>query len=255
MSLISILVAILPVFLIGLFIYKNDILKEPSDLLIKLFLGGVSSCFPAVILEMVVLLVFPSEDNMNFIQMLLYVFIGIALIEELCKWVFVYKISYKHHEFDTLYDMVVYASFVSLGFACFENILYVTSTDLLTGIVRAVSAVPGHVCDGIFMGSYLALAKLNEERGNYKLSKKYKWLSLFIPVFLHGVYDFCLFWDNPLFIFIFLIFVMVVFITCYRKIKVFSKDNISFKYKNNYCIKCGLSVSSNYCPRCGNKNY
>ena len=56
--------------------------------------------------------------------------------------------------------MIVYASFVALGFACFENILYVSDSGIVTGLIRAVTAVPGHVCDGILMGSYLALAKL-----------------------------------------------------------------------------------------------
>ena len=85
--------------------------------------------------------------QMNFIQLLFYVFVVIALVEEASKWFFVYKISYNHNEFDSLYDMIVYASFVALGFACFENILYVYSSGIVTGFVRAVSAVPGHVCE------------------------------------------------------------------------------------------------------------
>lgn len=254
MNVLSIIIAILPIVLIGLFIYKNDKLKEPPELLFKLFLGGVASCFPAALLEICIALLFPAESEMNFIQMFLYVFIAIALVEEVCKWFFVYKISYNHNEFDTLYDMIVYSAFVALGFACFENILYVSSSGLLTGVIRAISAVPGHVCDGIFMGSYLALSKLNYEKGNYKLSKKYKTLSLVIPIITHGIYDFCVFWDNPLFILIFIVFVITIFIICFRKVMEISRNNINFKYKNSYCTKCGIKVSSPYCPRCGNKN-
>lgn len=254
MSLFAIFVSVLPVILIGLFIYKNDKIKEPTDLLFKLFFGGVASCFPAVLLEFAIGSLFPAEESMNFMQMFLYVFINIALVEEVCKWFFVYKLSYNHKEFDTLYDMVVYASFASLGFACFENILYVSSAGVLTGVIRAISAVPGHVCDGILMGSYLALAKVNYVKGNHKLSKKFKLLSLIIPVITHGIYDFCLFWENPIFTGIFIIYVIVIFVICFRKVKEVSKNNLKFKYKNNYCTNCGLEVSSKYCTRCGNCN-
>jgi RsiW-degrading membrane proteinase PrsW (M82 family) len=70
--------------------------------------------------------------------------------------------------------MIVYASFVALGFACFENLLYVSDTGVFTGVVRAFTAIPGHVCDGVLMGSYLALAKLYQIKGDLKLSNKYK---------------------------------------------------------------------------------
>ena len=254
MSVELLIIAILPVFLIGLFIYKRDAKKEPSKLLFKLFIGGVASCFPAVVLELIVGNFFPEMENMNFIQLFLYVFIGIALVEEVCKWFFVYKISYNHNDFDSLYDMIVYSAFVALGFACFENILYVSSSGMITGIVRAISAVPGHVCDGIFMGSYLSLAKINQINGNHSLSRKFKIFSLVIPTIVHGIYDFCLFWANPIFIMIFITFVIVIFIICFRKVKDISKNNFKFKYKDNYCTFCGLPVTSRFCTRCGKEN-
>lgn len=254
MSVESLLVAIIPVFLIGLFIYKHDGKKESSKLLVKLFVAGISSCFPAVFLGLIIGTFFPSEETMNFFQMFLYVFISVAMVEELCKWFFVYKISYNHSEFDSLYDMIVYASFVALGFACLENILYVSSYGITTGIVRAISAVPGHVCDGIFMGSYLALAKINQISGNIKLSKRFKILSLVVPIIIHGIYDFCLFFGNLIFIGLFMIFVITIFIICFKKVKQISKNNIKFKYTNNYCVNCGLPVTSRFCDRCGEEN-
>jgi len=251
---ISIFVAVLPIVLIGLFIYKNDKFKEPSKLLFKLFVFGVISCFPAIILESIMGSFFPKMEYMNFLEMFLYVFLVIALVEEVCKWIFLYKIAYTHNEFDSLYDMIVYASFVALGFACFENILYVYSNGIFTGLVRAISAVPGHVCDGILMGSYLSLAKVNYIRGNYDLSKKFKIYSLIIPTIIHGIYDFCLFWGRPIFILIFVIFVVSLFIICFRKVKEVSSRDMVFKYKNNYCTKCGLRVTTRFCTRCGNEN-
>ena len=254
MSFFSFLIAVLPVILIGLYIYKKDNNKESTKFLFKLFVGGVVSCIPAVILGLIVSSFFPSEEDMNFIQMLLYVFIAIAMVEELCKWYFVNKISYNHDEFDTIYDMVVYASFTALGFACFENILYVSTSGIMIGIVRAISAVPGHVCDGILMGSYLGLAKINHVKGNLALSNRYKILSIVIPIITHGIYDFCLFWESNVLIFVFLIFVITLYIICVRKVRKISKNDIKFKYRDNYCAICGFPVNSDFCPRCGRKN-
>lgn len=254
LSVLSIIVSILPIVLIGLFIYKNDRRKESSKFLFKLFICGFSSCFPAVILELILSSFLPNMEYMNIYQIFLYSFFVIALSEELCKWFFVYKISYHHDEFDSLYDMIVYASFVALGFACFENIMYVSSNGIITGIFRAVSAVPGHVCDGIFMGSYLSLAKINEIRGNNQLSKKYKIYSIVVPVIIHGIYDFCLFSGSFLLVGIFLVYVIALFVICFKKVKKISANNIKFKYRNNYCTNCGLEVTSKYCTRCGNEN-
>lgn len=254
MNILSFIVAILPVFLIGLYIYRKDTDKESSKILFKMFIYGILSCFPAVFFSLLFGSFFPSQDSMNFIQMFLYVFISIALVEEFFKWFLLYKGSYNHSEFDTLYDMIVYASFVALGFACFENILYVSSSGIVTGLIRAITAVPGHVCDGILMGSYLGLAKINDVRGDKKISNKYKLLSIFIPVITHGIYDFCLFWGSYLFVAIFAIFVIVLYFICIKKIKEYSNNDLKFKYKNKYCPYCGTSIASMYCPKCGNKN-
>ena len=149
-----------------------------------------------------------------------------ASFEEVCKWLIVYRVSYNHRDFDSLYDMIVYASFVALGFACFENVLYVFEAGILTGLARAVTAVPGHVCDGIFMGLYLAFSKYYYVNGNISLGKKYKRLSLIIPIITHGIYDFCLFLKSTLFIYIFLVYVAIIFAICFKKINQISRNNI-----------------------------
>lgn len=255
MSLLSFFVAVLPIVLIGIYIYKKDKQKESSNLLFKLFVGGIASCFPAVTIGLLFDSFLPGTDQMNFIQLFMYVFIVIALAEEISKWFFLYKISYNHNEFDSLYDMIVYASFVALGFACFENILYVYSSGIVTGLFRAVSAVPGHVCDGILMGSYLSLAKVNELNGNMKLSRKYKILSILIPMITHGIYDYCLFLENSLFVILFLVFVVNLFIICINKVKDISQNNYKFIKRNNYCIYCGNNINgSRFCSNCGKEN-
>ena len=48
----------------------------------------------------------------------------------------------------------VYAVFVSLGFALWENISYVLHFGFQTAIVRSLTAIPGHACFGVFMGAF-----------------------------------------------------------------------------------------------------
>ena len=52
-SIILLIIAILPVYLICLYVYKKDRDKESKRLLSKLFIFGIISCFPAVILEFI----------------------------------------------------------------------------------------------------------------------------------------------------------------------------------------------------------
>ena len=256
MSILRLIIAVLPIILIGLYIYKKDKEKESSNLLFKLFMGGVLSCFPAVIIGLFLSFLFPPIDNMKFFQTFLYVFFVVATVEEVCKWFILYNISYNNNEFDSLYDMIVYSSFVALGFACFENILYVSDAGIKIGLLRAITAVPGHVCDGVLMGFHLSRAKICHLNNDYNDSKKYKMLSVIVPIISHGIYDFCLFWPTPVFIIIFILFIIFLFIYCFVKVRNISLYNIKFKYyvEKKYCVKCGNLVSNNYCTNCGEKN-
>ncbi len=257
MKIICLLIlAIIPILLIGTYIYKKDKKKEPKKLLFKLFLGGILSCiFVLIIFSLLSIISIFSFDTskMNFIEKLINVFIGVALVEELCKWFILYKIGYKDNEFDELYDMIIYSSFISLGFAFFENIFYVLDGGFSVGILRAISAVPGHVWGAVFMGNYLGMAKIYYLNGRKDLEKRNILLSVIVPTILHGIYDFCLEYENILSIIIFLIFIIIMYILSIKKIKKISSINISFIKENNYCTNCGNVANGNYCSMCGNK--
>lgn len=256
-ELVLFVISVLPVFLIGMYIYKKDKEKEPTKLLVKLFLGGFLSCILVLIISLI-LNVFPifsaNEKDLNLIELFIHVFIGIALVEEFCKWLIAYKISYNDNAFDENYDAILYCVFVALGFACFENLLYVYSNGISTGLLRAIFAVPGHACDGLFMGYYLGMSKIAITNNKKDLKNKYLFLSILVPTLLHGIYDYCLFSENIIFIVLFFIFIIVVYIKSIKKVRKVSSTNMKFKYKNNYCTNCGYVVNSNYCPRCGRKN-
>ena len=79
--------ALLPTIVLVAWIYRQDkVEKEPKGLLWKIFLFGVLSVIPAMILEIIfeeILLVFVEGYTLYYV--ILENFIGVALIEELCK--------------------------------------------------------------------------------------------------------------------------------------------------------------------------
>lgn len=216
-------IAVLPSIILGFFVYKKDILeKEPIGLILKLFLLGSSTILPAVILENIMTSLLPETPN----QILNYFtlsFFGIALIEELLKAAIVYEIAWKNKNFNHIYDGIVYCVFASLGFATLENILYVFTYGNITGILRAIVSVPGHAFFGVTMGYYMGFAKYNEHIVNKPKKVKNIILSLTLPVIFHGLFDFLLLTNNEIMIIIFFIFVLVLYIISYLKIKKLSR--------------------------------
>ena len=221
--------AILPVYLILLFIYRKDRDKESKQLLKKLFIWGVLCAIPAFILELGIGHFFgePSTFELDGLLLFIYIFLDIALVEEICKWVVLYKITYYHEEFDHVYDGIVYACFISLGFALIENILYVLVSGFTTALVRAITSVPGHACFAIAMGNYFSLAKTMDIANDKAKYRKYMSLSIIIPIMLHGLYDYCLLSEKLVLLIAFLVFIVVIYVYSYRVVKKLSnvKDN------------------------------
>lgn len=255
---IMLFLAILPVLLILIFIYNKDNSKEPLHLLISLFFLGICSCFIVLAISGVMSLFLPfmkgNVSDKSFLDILLYAFIGVALVEEFSKWLILYFKGYKNEEFDELYDILVYAVFVSLGFAFFENIIYIFGKESLSvAILRALSAVPSHACDAIFMGYYLNIAKQCANQNRKDLERKNILLSIFIPSLLHGIYDFCLMSGEMHFILIFIFFVIELYALSLKTVKELAANNKKIKFKNNFCSVCGTKVEGPYCANCGTK--
>ncbi len=253
-----VIIAVLPIIFICLYIYNKDKEKEPLKFLIKLFLLGILSCFLVMLISWKIQTVFPifakEVDEMSFFEVFLYSFVGVALIEEICKWIMVYFGGYKSKYFDQVYDSVVYAVFVSLGFAFFENLLYVIPKgSFQIGLFRGLLAIPGHACDAIFMGYYLSLAKIAGSKGQKKLELKYQCLSILMPTILHGFYDFCLFANFSILIFIFFIFIICLYKVSFSKLKELSVNNVAVKDIKKECDNCHIYFEGSYCPKCGKR--
>ena len=125
---ITLFLAFFPILLISILVYSKDKNKEPIHLLLSFFVLGIISCSIVIVLSMVLTKFVPfmkiKRQDMDFLNILLYSFIGIALLEEICKWIMVYFRGYKHKEFEETYDIIIYSIFVSLGFA-FGEIVYI----------------------------------------------------------------------------------------------------------------------------------
>jgi len=182
-----VLSAVFPVVVFLVVIYNRDTQKEPPKLVFKCFFWGCVSVLPIVPLEMLMskFNVFESSLMSSFYE----AFAVAALIEEGVKFLFLYLIIWKRREFDQYFDGIVYAVFVSLGFALVENILYVAQSGFGTAILRAILSVPGHGLFGVAMGYFFAFAKFSPGK-----KTGYLWLSFLIPLLFHGLYDFFLFY-------------------------------------------------------------
>ncbi len=227
MSILDISIAIIPVIAILLFIYFRDKYeKEPLGLLILTVFAGVLAAIPVIILNDYLgkysLFLLAKRDSTFF-----NAFYSAALIEEFCKWSFFMLLIWWNKNFNERFDGIVYAAFVSLGFAGIENILYVSSHGSGVGILRAFTALPAHAIFGVFMGYYLGLAKFaNSGKRAYLLI-----LSLLIPIIIHGIYNYILMHGSPLLLIIFFPFLIFIFILALRRMKKLSTISI-FNPKN-----------------------
>ena len=219
--------AIAPVIVILIFVYKKDkVEKEPLGLLLLLLVLGAISCAPAAFFEGVgdeILLANLYNTDLEYI--VLENFLVIALAEELCKFVFLRIATWRNKNFNFFFDGIVYAVTVSLGFALLENILYVWDGGFSVALTRAVLSIPGHACFGVCMGIYYSEARYRRNYGMKIESRCYTFLALLLPILMHGFYDFALSTDSWLMTIAFFIFVGVTDFGCIRKILKYSKSD------------------------------
>ena len=202
---ILLLLAILPPLLIAYYVYQKDKYdKEPKSLIIKSFLFGCVAILPAIFLEKI-------YDQSLFPNLFLYVFFGIALIEEGVKYFFLKNYMYKKEEFNEPMDGIVYAVMISLGFATVENISYVFKYEdqgLFVAITRMFTAIPLHAVCGVILGYFVGLAKFSEDK------RPLLFKGLFLAVLIHALYNYFIFLGQG---FIFSIIVLIVAIYYSKK--------------------------------------
>ena len=192
-EIILLALAVLPVVVLAFYVYRQDRYeKEPMGMLVKAFLFGCLSVLPAVFLEQGLMTLYSNSGGASLPGALHGVYEGFVVAgcsEELSKLLLLTLAVWRSREFNEYFDGIVYAAFVSLGFAGLENIMYVFSqetvaTAVATGSMRALLSVPGHFLFGVVMGYYFALAKFEPEHRSANLFKAFLY-----PMLLHGSFD------------------------------------------------------------------
>jgi len=176
--------AIAPSALLVWYFHTRDLYPEPPRILWTTFALGVLSVLPVLMVGVPVhLLVNGIEAPV--IRGFLEAFFVAAIPEEFFKLAILLLYSMRRVEFDEPMDGIVYGVVASLGFATFENVLYVFEGGLGVAVSRAFSAVPFHAFAGAILGYYVGQAKFHPEEKWLLIVKGYAAVML-----LHGLYDF-----------------------------------------------------------------
>ena len=222
---ILIAAAVLPAIFLLVQIYRADKLdREPGWLIASLVFQGIVSTALAVWTERLgsVVLGWLLPENSVVYRAILY-FVVVACSEEGFKYLLLKRRTWNSPEFNCQFDAVVYAVAVSLGFALWENIDYVIMYGLGTAMLRAVTAVPGHACFGVFMGAFYGMAKRCHNYGRPGRAKTCLRLSVLVPVLLHGAYDFIASGTGSSWVFV--VFVAVMFLAANRMVRSLSRND------------------------------
>lgn len=219
--------AIIPGIIVMGYVYKKDkIEKEPKKLVFKLIILGVLSTIPAIAFELLGEWILALLEMDGLLAVLLDNFIVVGLAEELFKYFFLKKGSWKNKAFNYRFDAVVYAVSVGMGFAIFENIFYVIEKGPINGILRALISVPGHGAFAIVMGIFYGQAKLCESTGDKAGMKKNFKKAVWYPVLMHGFFDFCLTVGSVIMVLVFLAYVIVMDILIIKRIKQYAAADV-----------------------------
>lgn len=180
------LISIAPVLAICIFIYwKDKFDKEPKKLLIISFFLGTLATITTLIISYLLYFIEFNEINKNQLWSLISCILGIGLVEEFSKFIFVRFYAFNKKEFNEPFDGITYSVMVAMGFAAVENTLYVIDGGASVGIIRMFTSVPAHATFGIIMGFFLGLQKINNKTG-------FGIIGLLLAATFHGLYDFYL---------------------------------------------------------------
>lgn len=219
--------ALLPAVILMVYIYRNDrIEKESLPRLLKCVLLGVVAAFFAMVLEQ--LFTTCVLDTLNIKSKILDAVLDslmVGFVEEGCKYYFLKRNIFESYEFDYVYDGIVYAVFIGLGFAAIENVLYVFKYGLSIALARGLLSVPAHMSFAVYMGSSFSFAKQDAVYGHFGRSKWHLFCCYVIPALLHATYDTCVSIESDFFFWIFIVFVAVVYGIAFMKIKIASKND------------------------------
>jgi len=179
------------------FYLRKDTHPEPNRMVVKVFLLGMLVTIPAIYLEMFLEGFFSSFSLPRIGFLLLYFLLGIALVEELLKYLVVRLGVFSNAALDEPVDIMLYMIIAGLGFAAFENILllfhliqtYPASDIFLVNTIRFVQAVFLHALVSGLFGYFIALSFIKKEHRGFLF-----FFGFFSATTLHGLFNFYIFY-------------------------------------------------------------
>jgi protease PrsW len=176
-----------------LFYLKKDKHPEPNRVVLKVFVLGMLATFPAIFIELQFRELLEQFSLSPTTVLFLYMFFGVALVEELLKFAVVRFSVFSHAVVDEPIDLILYMIVAALGFAALENIflmLGLGSTAPFSNIaalssLRLLGATFLHALVSGFVGYTLVFLYYNQAMG-----KVYLFFGLGIATLLHGLFNF-----------------------------------------------------------------
>lgn len=173
-----------PVVLASIMIRRDNTEPEPRKWLIGSACLGIAAALASIISVMLTL---PDFEVDRFSTAIVNAFCRAAIPEECFKLLMLFIVAKCCESFNEIFDGIIYAVCIAMGFAGFENILYLFDAGsgwLLTGILRALISVPGHYFFAILMGAFFSLAWFDPRHRT-----RNAFLALALPVTAHGIFD------------------------------------------------------------------
>jgi RsiW-degrading membrane proteinase PrsW (M82 family) len=219
--------AIAPVAIILVYIYFRDKYeKEPIKQLIKALVAGMIIVIPILFTESIIG-DFGQSLNLSTRGYAFFNAFGVAAFsEESFKFLAFLLIIWRSKDYNERFDGIVYAVFISLGFAFVENVKYLMTYGTEIALMRGLLAVPGHALFGVTMGYYLSLSKFSNAK---KDKSKFFIYAIVFPVILHGSYDFILMANEPMGMLAFVPFIIYIWKTGFKRMNILSENS---RFKN-----------------------
>jgi RsiW-degrading membrane proteinase PrsW (M82 family) len=181
--------------------------KVYLPLLLLLFIGGMGSGLLALVLNHAVEKYTLFWPNALWPQIIVFgksiplfssgfwFFVGFN--EEFAKLLVLLAVVYPSRHLAEVFDGILYAAVISVGFATLENFYYLDQYGIAVVATRTVITVPAHAFMSVPMGYYVAKSRLLLEVADATKFRFYlPMLTIiqgwFISAFLHGLYDFFL---------------------------------------------------------------
>lgn len=153
------ILAIAPsVFWMWWFYRKDRYDPEPRGLIVKIFLLGMLPVLPAGILEVLLTKVLFGANSESLAATATGMMLVVGPVEEYGKYLVVRRWAFRNPAFDEPLDGIIYAAAAALGFAAFENFLYLLDNGALLILVRGPLSTLAHVLFSALWGYALGMA-------------------------------------------------------------------------------------------------